>query len=1108
MAYGTIKVDTITFTDAGVDKSVTISGLVQNPTFSGNITVTGTVSGNTIQGQTVSGATITGGAAAFTTVTGGVATITSGVFALGSASNPSISFNGDANSGLYSPGADQVAVATNGTGRLFINSTGSVGIGAALTYSSHFPNATVYNNQGVFFADGSLNYYRTGFGNNVLPSGPDSYINMKSRGWGLFSITDDVLSYSSGPTGTAGSGINGSERLRITSAGLVGIGTSSPIDKLHVDGRIAVTTDSSTPTTGEAFFYKSASGAVMSGFGATIETGGAGSRQARVSVDSSGNVGIGTTGPGEKLHVSGGKIKLTGAAGGGAGGGILSGEVAGELHIQSEDYTGASFADIVFDAGNGSGSYTERARIDSNGRLLVGTSSARGSAGVTGQFQLEGTTYNNSSVNLINNGNDNQPPYLVFGKSRSNSVGGSTIIQSGDYLGRIDFAGADGTDLASTGAWIGAIVDGTPGANDLPTRLVFSTTADGASSPTERMRITSGGNVGIGTTSPSSLLELSGVSNPQITLDGTTTSGYRGLIFAYDGTGFGQIGQNVQSGELIIRSGESGQSGYFINFSVNGSDAARIDSSGRLGIGTSVPGSYNSNANTLVVGNTSSNQGITISAGTASASAIHFADGTTGDEAYRGILKYEHSNDRFLFGTAGGNTALTIDSSQRVGIGTTSPRGRLEVSDGTSNTAGEAINEAYIVGASTGSSEGILTIQSNDAMISDKGGSIAFGGRAGTGSSAGANWAFINGYKENGVSGNYGGYLSFVTRPNAGAISERARIDSSGRLLVGTSTARSPLTHQSRLQVEGTDYSGSTLSIISNSSGADGPTLLLGKSRAGSLNGNAVVQNGDDLGQIYFLGADGSDLDGRAATIKAQVDGTPGADDMPGRLVFSTTADGASSPTERMRITQAGLVMINGTTATAATQPVVFQVGESTDYFHIQRSGPNSVIETQVSVSTTAPRNIFAFRNPNGFTGYIQISGTSTSFLTSSDYRLKENVTAVTDGISRLQRLKPSRFNFIADPNTTVDGFLAHEVQAIVPEAISGIKDEVDADGNPKYQGIDQSKLVPLLVAALQEAIGRIETLEGMVAVNNITIDEQQHQLSTLAARLTALESA
>jgi hypothetical protein len=91
------------------------------------------------------------------------------------------------------------------------------------------------------------------------------------------------------------------------------------------------------------------------------------------------------------------------------------------------------------------------------------------------------------------------------------------------------------------------------------------------------------------------LLELSGVANPQITLDGTTTTGQRGLIFAYNGTGYGQIGQNVSTGELRIRSGESGQSGYFINFSVNGSDAARIDSSGRLLVGTSsTNGSFNS----------------------------------------------------------------------------------------------------------------------------------------------------------------------------------------------------------------------------------------------------------------------------------------------------------------------------------------------------------------------------------------------------------------------------------------------------------------------------------------------------------------------------------
>ena len=117
-------------------------------------------------------------------------------------------------------------------------------------------------------------------------------------------------------------------------------------------------------------------------------------------------------------------------------------------------------------------------------------------------------------------------------------------------------------------------------------------------------------------------------------------------------------------------------------------------------------------------------------------------------------------------------------------------------------------------------------------------------------------------------------------------------------------------------------------------------------------------------------------------------------------------------------------------------------------------------------------------RNDGGTRGTITNSGsTQLSFNTSSDYRLKENVVAISDGITRLKTLKPSRFNFKEDPNLTVDGFIAHEVTA-VPESITGTKDEVDSDGKPIYQGIDQSKLVPLITAALQEAITKIENLE------------------------------
>ena len=132
-----------------------------------------------------------------------------------------------------------------------------------------------------------------------------------------------------------------------------------------------------------------------------------------------------------------------------------------------------------------------------------------------------------------------------------------------------------------------------------------------------------------------------------------------------------------------------------------------------------------------------------------------------------------------------------------------------------------------------------------------------------------------------------------------------------------------------------------------------------------------------------------------------------------------------------------------------------------------------------LATTTTGAADIANFHNPNGMVGRIIVDGSSTSYNTSSDYRIKENVVTDWDATTRLKQLRPSRFNFIADPNTTVDGFLAHEVSDIVPEAISGEKDAVDEDGNPVYQGIDQSKLVPLLVKTIQELEARITTLEN-----------------------------
>ena len=169
---------------------------------------------------------------------------------------------------------------------------------------------------------------------------------------------------------------------------------------------------------------------------------------------------------------------------------------------------------------------------------------------------------------------------------------------------------------------------------------------------------------------------------------------------------------------------------------------------------------------------------------------------------------------------------------------------------------------------------------------------------------------------------------------------------------------------------------------------------------------------------------------------------------------------------ERMRIDSVGNVGI-GTTS-----------GNARLYVEADASLVDPVTVSNTNTTANSQYAIVFVRN-GVVRGSIQTTNTATSYNTSSDYRLKENVTDITGATERLKQLNPVRFNFIADADTTVDGFLAHEVQDVVPEAITGTKDAVDDDGNPEYQGIDQSKLVPLLVKTIQELEARIAALES-----------------------------
>ena len=182
--------------------------------------------------------------------------------------------------------------------------------------------------------------------------------------------------------------------------------------------------------------------------------------------------------------------------------------------------------------------------------------------------------------------------------------------------------------------------------------------------------------------------------------------------------------------------------------------------------------------------------------------------------------------------------------------------------------------------------------------------------------------------------------------------STRATVDSSGRLLLGHSSSRDVANvAQPKIQIEGTNVSTSTLSVIRNSNDAGGPVLALSKTRGTSTGSSTVVQSGDTAGSIYFSGADGTDVNSYAAWIEAAIDGTPGGNDTPGRLVFSTTANGANSPTERLRIDNGGRFFFNENSSDLGHK-YILSGNETADVAAFQY---NSNTGTYLAISTGAP---------------------------------------------------------------------------------------------------------------------------------------------------------
>ena len=453
----------------------------------------------------------------------------------GNASSPALYMGGDINSGLYSAGADQVAVATNGVGRLFVDASGNVSIGGST--AGVFGNQKLAIGQPVTGAIGGLTIYSDAAEKGYIAFGRGTTGTASYRGLLTYDQSTEYLSVHTAA----------SEKLRITSAGFVGIGTSSPGWPLDVNGgarstgtnAIFTLSDRSTGTGDRYGIYSNGNTFRVYDFTAAAD---------RVVIDSSGRVGIGTTSPGAPLQVYGAiwcgdtspstggmaaiyndgnsvsfealsasnpAVKrniLLAPYGGNVGIGTTSPNVPLDVYRASGAVTvrvqsGAGVGDLAHDGtnlylANGANgpiqfwnNGSEKARIDSSGRLLVGTSTASGgntseievhnAGGGAGQPVVAAYSYSTTATTQ---------GFITLNRSRGTSVLANVIVQDNDLLGAINWQGNNGSYYLAAASITGE-VDGTPAFGSIPGALVFSTTANGASSPTPRMTIDSAGAI-------------------------------------------------------------------------------------------------------------------------------------------------------------------------------------------------------------------------------------------------------------------------------------------------------------------------------------------------------------------------------------------------------------------------------------------------------------------------------------------------------------------------------------------------------------------------------------------------------------------------------------
>jgi len=336
----------------------------------------------------------------------------------------------------------------------------------------------------------------------------------------------------------------------------------------------------------------------------------------------------------------------------------------------------------------------------------------------------------------------------------------------------------------------------------------------------------------------------------------------------------------------------------------------------------------------------------------------------------------------------------------------------------------------------------------------------------------------------------------------------RATVDSNGRLLVGTTTARAADFVTGALQIEGTNQNTSSIQLTCNSATSAGTAAELNFSRSlGSAVGDTdAATSGDNLGIINFTGADGTDLNSVAAQIRGIVDADTGSNDMPGRLAFYTTADGASSPTERVRITQTGVVHISNTGSGPGTNPSnrIFYGTAGNDAVLIENSAsdPYTININHTTATNNSSNYFFLGRDNNAQRFGLRTNGGLHNYQSNDsnlcDEREKKNIVDLDSTWDCLKNweLKKFHYNEDADNADLRYGVIAQQVATHCPEVITdwvkqkAAEAELDEDGNvitPAQEeilrmGVKEQQMYWMAIRALQEAQTRIEQLETRVA--------------------------